>query len=200
MRAGPGLPFFEVGAYRYTGEWLPSVGDLITITKRRRADRAREPLLVYVTRVEPNADTPIRVTEAKGVRVETTDELIVAALGQTEPGRVGLLGGPIRSRIRAVSMRRAAFIAAMAALAWAGVAGGAPTPMDRPTRRSRSSTTPGTGRRPSDGAWEHWAQGGNVPPGRSARTSTRPAARTRPGRPRSCARRCGRSRRRGSTR
>jgi hypothetical protein len=29
--------------------------------------------------VEPNADTPIRVTEAKGVRVETTDELIVAA-------------------------------------------------------------------------------------------------------------------------
>ena len=37
------------------------------------------------------------------------------------------------SRILAVSMRRAAFIAAMATLGWAGIAGGAPTPMDRPT-------------------------------------------------------------------
>ena len=78
MRAGPGLPYFE--AYRYRAEWLPTVGDLITVT---RADASEadpvEPMLVYVTRVEPNADTPIRATEAKGVRVETTDELIVAA-------------------------------------------------------------------------------------------------------------------------
>ena len=79
MRAGPGLPYFEVGAYRYTAEWLPSVGDLITITKPASELDSAEPFLVYVTRVEPNADTPIRVTEAKGVRVETTDELIVAA-------------------------------------------------------------------------------------------------------------------------
>jgi len=80
MRAGPGLPYFEVGAYRYTAEWLPSVGDLITVTKPTATDLDPvEPLLVYVTRVEPNADTPIRATEAKGVRVETTDELIVAA-------------------------------------------------------------------------------------------------------------------------
>ncbi len=80
MRAGPGLPYFEVGAYRYTAAWLPSVGDLITVTKAAPPDdEAAAPLLVYVTRVEPNAETPIRVTEAKGVRVETTDELIVAA-------------------------------------------------------------------------------------------------------------------------
>ena len=80
MRAGPGLPYFEVGAYRYTAEWLPSVGDLITVTRPTATDLDPvESFLVYVTRVEPNADTPIRATEAKGVRVETADELIVAA-------------------------------------------------------------------------------------------------------------------------
>ena len=80
MRAGPGLPYFEVAAYRYTAEWLPSVGDLIRVTKPAAPElESPEPLLVYVTRVEPNADTPIRVTEAKGVKVESTDELIVAA-------------------------------------------------------------------------------------------------------------------------
>ncbi len=85
MRAGPGLPYFEVGAYRYTDAWLPRVGDLITITKAPVAEtdlaeaEPAEPLLAYVTRVEPNADTPIRVTEAKRVRVEAPDEIIVAA-------------------------------------------------------------------------------------------------------------------------
>ena len=80
MRAGPGLPYFEVGAYRYTAEWLPSAGDLITVTKSAATELdSPEPLVVYVTRVEPNAETPIRATEAKGVLVETTDELIVAA-------------------------------------------------------------------------------------------------------------------------
>jgi len=38
-----------------------------------------EPLLVFVTRVEPNADTPIRATEAKGIRPDAADDLIVAA-------------------------------------------------------------------------------------------------------------------------
>ena len=80
MRAGPGLPYFEVGAYRYTAEWLPSAGDLITVTKSAATELdSPEPLVVYVTRVEPNAETPIRATEAKGLSVETTDELIVAA-------------------------------------------------------------------------------------------------------------------------
>ena len=80
MPAGPGLPYFEVGAYRYTAEWLPSAGDLITVTKPAATElEPVEPLVVYVTRVEPNAETPIRATEAKGLSVETTDELIVAA-------------------------------------------------------------------------------------------------------------------------
>jgi hypothetical protein len=80
MRAGPGLPYFEVAAYRYTAQWLPRAGDLITVTKAAQTDSEPvEPLLVYVTRVEPNADTPIRATEAKGVRLDAPDEFIVAA-------------------------------------------------------------------------------------------------------------------------
>jgi hypothetical protein len=80
MRAGPGLPYFDVGAYRYTAEWLPRAGDLITVTKAAVTElEPGEPLLVFVTRVEPNADTPIRATEAKGVRPDAADDVIVAA-------------------------------------------------------------------------------------------------------------------------
>lgn len=80
MRVGHGLPYFEVGAYRYTAAWLPCVGDLITITSATATGtESAEPFLVYVTRVEPNADTPIRVTEAAGIRPETPDEFVVAA-------------------------------------------------------------------------------------------------------------------------
>lgn len=84
VRVGPGLPYFEVGAYRYTSEWLPAVGDLITITRASQAD-ADEPadLLAYVTRVDPTSETPIRVTEAKGVSAPadpaSADDYIVAA-------------------------------------------------------------------------------------------------------------------------
>jgi hypothetical protein len=81
VRVGPGLPYFEVDAYRYTAAWLPAVGDLITITRASSTDTG-EPttLLAYVTRVDPTADTPIRVTEAKGVATAASaDEYIVAA-------------------------------------------------------------------------------------------------------------------------
>ena len=61
-------------------------------------------------------------------------------------------------------MRRAAFIAAMAALAWAGIAGGAPTPTDRPTPQVAIFYYAWYGTPTSDGAWEHWGQGGNAPP------------------------------------
>ena len=61
-------------------------------------------------------------------------------------------------------MRRAAFIAAMAALAWAGIAGGAPTPTDRPTPQVAIFYYAWYGTPSSDGAWEHWGQGGNEPP------------------------------------
>ena len=81
VRAGHGLPIFEIGAYRYTAEWLPAVGDLVTIT-RASTTESDEPatLLAYVTRVDPASETPIRVTEAKGVATsESADEYIVAA-------------------------------------------------------------------------------------------------------------------------
>jgi len=80
MRAGRGLPYFEVAAYRYTGMSLPVAGDLITVTPSGGGET--EPagsFLVYVTRVDPNADVPIRATEAKGVSLESPDEFIVAA-------------------------------------------------------------------------------------------------------------------------
>ncbi len=80
MRTGPRLPYFEIGAYRYTAAWLPTVGDLITITGAAATDE-EEPamLLAYVTRVEPTSDTPIRVTEAKGATTAVPDDFIVAA-------------------------------------------------------------------------------------------------------------------------
>jgi len=80
MRAGPGLPYFERG-YRYVSPLLPAVGDLITIDRVSGSDEeATEPTLVYVTRVDPDADSPIRVTEAKGVTLAaSTDDFIVAA-------------------------------------------------------------------------------------------------------------------------
>ena len=81
VRAGHGLPIFEVGAYRYTAEWLPGVGDLITITRASSAETDEPATLVaYVTRVDPTSETPIRVTEAKGVATdESPDDYIVAA-------------------------------------------------------------------------------------------------------------------------
>ena len=33
VKVGRGLPYFEVGAWLYTGEWLPEVGDTIAIKR-----------------------------------------------------------------------------------------------------------------------------------------------------------------------
>ena len=81
VRVGHGLPYFEVGAYRYTAEWLPVVGDIITVTKAVSGEDGPEQLLAYVTRVDPTSDAPIRVTHAKGVSVgsPSADDYIVAA-------------------------------------------------------------------------------------------------------------------------
>jgi hypothetical protein len=80
MRAGRGLPTFEIDAYRYTGTWLPSVGDLIMIAPVAATDpEAPTTVLAYVTRIEPASDTPIRVMEATGVTTGTADDYIVAA-------------------------------------------------------------------------------------------------------------------------
>ena len=80
VTVGPGLPYFDVGAYRYTAEWLPVVGDVITVTKAGpTGDEADEGILAYVTQVIPSSDTPIRVTHAKGVTARSSDDYIVAA-------------------------------------------------------------------------------------------------------------------------
>ena len=184
MRAGPGLPYFEVGAYRYTAEWLPvgrrsdhhheAVGD--GARPGRAASRLRDPGGADRRNADPGdrgEGRPRRVDRRAHRRRRS----------RTSAGR-SASPRPIRSRILAVSMRRAAFIAAMAALAWAGIAGGAPTPADRPTPQVAIFYyawygTPSLGRRV-----------GALGPGRersrrrrSARTSTPPAGRTRPGRP-----------------
>lgn len=64
IRPGVAVPSIEVGAYRYTGASLPQAGDIITISKATSPDAGkREELLAYVTRVDPDTQTPIRVTE-----------------------------------------------------------------------------------------------------------------------------------------
>ena len=76
IRPGPALPYFEVGAYRYTAEWLPVVGDSITIT-RAVVPEGEEPevLQAYVTRVRPASDTPISATPIKGSATQHEDFL-----------------------------------------------------------------------------------------------------------------------------
>ncbi len=61
-------------------------------------------------------------------------------------------------------MRRAAFIAAVAALASAGVAGGVPTPADSPSPRVAIFYYAWYGTPAVDGSWLHWPQGGYTPP------------------------------------
>jgi hypothetical protein len=78
IKGSTGFPTFEVGAYRYTGAWLPFVGDIITITRVSIAetDEPRE-RLAYVTRVDPTSDTPIRATDPTGVSLPSVDDYIV---------------------------------------------------------------------------------------------------------------------------
>jgi hypothetical protein len=64
VKVGPGLPYFEVGAWTYTAEWLPEVGDTIAVSRLCDPDGAApEETWGFVTRVDPVADTPISVTE-----------------------------------------------------------------------------------------------------------------------------------------
>ena len=67
VRPGSAVPYFEVGAYRYTGVSLPQVGDIVTITRATIDVEQREEMRAYVTRVDPMLEPPIRVTEATGV-------------------------------------------------------------------------------------------------------------------------------------
>ena len=78
VKPGAGVPVFEVGAYRYTAGWLPAAGQIITITKAPDANSdGPYERLAYVTRVDPAAETPIRVTEPVGVSPLPADDYIV---------------------------------------------------------------------------------------------------------------------------
>jgi hypothetical protein len=79
VKVGPGLPYFEVGAYRYTAEWLPQVGDTISIQPIAASDG--EPaveLRGYVTRVNPMSETPISVVEVETSALVATDDLLAS--------------------------------------------------------------------------------------------------------------------------
>jgi hypothetical protein len=67
VKVSSGLPLFEVGAYRYTGDRLPRVGDTIPIS----CVAAPGELHGYVTRINPASETPISVVE-----VASTDSSI----------------------------------------------------------------------------------------------------------------------------
>jgi hypothetical protein len=76
IKPSEGIPQIERGAYLYSAELLPRVGETIPITRGDVADDgAPRSLLGYVTRVDPFAEHPISVVEADGML--TTDDLIV---------------------------------------------------------------------------------------------------------------------------
>jgi hypothetical protein len=79
VKVGPALPYIEVGAWQYTGEWLPQVGDTIAVRKPSDLNGAEpEETWGFVTRVTPTAETPISVTELK-TAPSSSDDYILAA-------------------------------------------------------------------------------------------------------------------------
>ena len=79
VKVGRGLPYFEVGAWLYTGEWLPEVGDTIAIKKLSPSDGGDpEEAWGFVTRVDPTRDTPISVTERDSAP-RSPDDYVLAA-------------------------------------------------------------------------------------------------------------------------
>ena len=79
VKVGQGLPYFEVGAWEYTAEWLPQVGDTIAI-KRISGPHGAEPEAAwgFVTRVNPTGETPISVTELKSAPTSPDDYILAA--------------------------------------------------------------------------------------------------------------------------
>ena len=75
IKTGRGIPSVEVGAYTYTGDWLPEVGE--TIPVRPAADREGAPaeLQGFVTKVNPVSDTPISVVEVESQ--SAADDVVV---------------------------------------------------------------------------------------------------------------------------
>lgn len=83
IKAGVGIPQVEVGAYRYTANWLPQVGDTIPIRPASSPEEGGPELQGYVTRVNPVADAPISVVEVVGGQ-STVDDVVVQPTDRTE--------------------------------------------------------------------------------------------------------------------
>jgi hypothetical protein len=77
VKTGSGLPLFEVGAYRYTADWLPQVGDTIAIRSAAAPEGSAPELQGYVTRINPASDTPISVIEVESGQTGE-DDLVVS--------------------------------------------------------------------------------------------------------------------------
>jgi len=75
VKTGSALPVFEVGAYRYTADWLPQVGDTIAIRAASAPEGSAPNLQAYVTRISPASDTPISVIEIEGGQAD--DDVVV---------------------------------------------------------------------------------------------------------------------------
>jgi hypothetical protein len=83
IKPSEGIPLIERGAYVYSAELLPRVGETIPITRGDVEDAdAPRSLLGYVTRVDPFAEHPISVVEADGFE---TDDLIVESDEPVDP-------------------------------------------------------------------------------------------------------------------
>ena len=68
IKTGRGIPQVEVGAYRYTGDWLPEVGETILVRRADETDGLGPELQGFVTKVNPVSDTPISVVELEDQR------------------------------------------------------------------------------------------------------------------------------------
>ena len=71
VKVGAGLPQVEVGAYRYTNDRLPRVGETIVV----RPAAGGVDLYGYVTRVKPDSESPISVVEIEDTG--TADDVLV---------------------------------------------------------------------------------------------------------------------------
>ena len=66
IKTGRGIPSVEVGAYTYTADWLPAVGETIAVRPVAAPEGTAAELQGFVTKVNPVSDTPISVVEVEG--------------------------------------------------------------------------------------------------------------------------------------
>jgi hypothetical protein len=82
IKTGRGIPSVEVGAYTYTADWLPQVGETIHVRSAAAAEGAGRELRGYVTKVNPVSDTPISVVEVEDQGPD--DDFVVAPGGHAQ--------------------------------------------------------------------------------------------------------------------